>query len=307
MAIDPSRLSPRSDAVAPGRADRRADVSPAAPTPEANAAAPADAGRAPAADRADVPGQRRVERLQIAEQLRLAGERAGLAQAARRDLRAGVAELEALDATAARVGAGRPADLAEADAALARLEALDASPDLQTARAVIEDEAEAEIDTVPPALTRELEPPEPQPTLALTPLVDEETGPAAERDAAAARRAAIADRARDLLGDEGQGGLAPAGLDLSGAERAEGTRGLIAEAVDRARSLEVEVDRLGTEAAASARALTESLAANVERLTSPDEAAAAAQAVAQATAADPRLALATQPPPSAQIALSVLG
>jgi hypothetical protein len=307
MAIDPSRLSPRSDAVAPGRADRRADVSPAAPTPEANAAVPADAGRAPAADRADVPGQRRVERLQIAEQLRLAGERAGLAQAARRDLRAGVAELEALDATAARVGAGRPADLAEADAALARLEALDASPDLQTARAVIEDEAEAEIDTVPPALTRELEPPEPQPTLALTPLVDEETGPAAERDAAAARRAAIADRARDLLGDEGQGGLAPAGLDLSGAERAEGTRGLIAEAVDRARSLEVEVDRLGTEAAASARALTESLAANVERLTSPDEAAAAAQAVAQATAADPRLALATQPPPSAQIALSVLG
>ncbi len=205
------------------------------------------------------------------------------------------------------MGAGRPADVAEADAALARLEALDASPDLQTARAVIEDEAEAEIDTVPPALTRELEPPEPQPTLALTPLVDEETGPAAERDAAAARRAAIADRARDLLGDEGQGGLAPAGLDLSGAERAEGTRGLIAEAVDRARSLEVEVDRLGTEAAASARALTESLAANVERLTSLDEAAAAAQAVAQATAADPRLALATQPPPSAQIALSVLG
>ncbi len=307
MAIDPSRLSPRSDAVAPGRADRRADVSPAPPPPPAHPAVPADAGRAPAADRADVPGQRRVERLQIAEQLRLAGERAGLAQAARRDLRAGVAELEALDATAARVGAGRPADLAEADAALARLEALDASPDLQTARAVIEDEAEAEIDTVPPALTRELEPPEPQPTLALTPLVDEETGQAAERDAAAARRAAIADRARDLLGDEGQGGLAPAGLDLSGAERAEGTRGLIAEAVDRARSLEVEVDRLGTEAAASARALTESLAANVERLTSPDEAAAAAQAVAQATAADPRLALATQPPPSAQIALSVLG
>lgn len=306
MAIDPSRLSTRSDAVAPGRADRRADVPPTAPTPEAQAAAPASAGRAPAADRADVPGQRRVERLQIAEQLRLAGERAGLAQAARRDLRAGVRELETLDATAVRVADGERADPDAADAALARLQALDASPDLQAARAIVDDESAPEIDTVPPALTRDIEPPEPQPTLALTPVVDEETGPAAERDAAAERRAAIAARARDLLGAEDPGGLAPAGLDLSRADRAEGTRGLIAEAVARARALEVDVERLGDESAASARALTESLAANVERLTSPDEAAAAAQAVAEATAADPRLALATQPAPSAQIALRVL-
>lgn len=306
MAIDPSRLSTRSDAVAPGRADRRAGISLDAPTPEANAAAPADAGRAPAADRADVPGQRRVERLQIAEQLRLAGERAGVAQAARRDVEAGVRALGVLDREAAKVGAGGPADLTEADAARARLEALDASPDLQAARAALDDEAEPAIDTVPPALTREVEAPEPQPTLALTPVVEEETGPAAARDAAAARRATIAERARDLLGDEGDGDLSPAGLDLSSAEGAAGTRGLIAQAVERARTLEVELGRLGDASAASARALTESLAANVERLQSPDDADRAARAVADATAADPRLALATQPPPAAQIALRVL-
>lgn len=307
MAIDPSRLSTRTDAVVSGRAERRGDISPNAPPPEATAAVPADAGRAPAADRADVPGQRRVERLQIAEQLRLAGERAGLAQAARRDVEAGVRALAVLDRAATLVSGGQPADPTEADAARAQLRALDASPDLRAARAVLDDDADVDIDTVPPALTREVQAPEPQPTLALTPVVEEEAGPAAQRDAAAERRAAIAERARDLIGDEADGNLSPADLDLSSAEGAAGTRGLIAQAVERARTLEVELGRLGDASAASARALTESLAANVERLQTPDDAARAARAVADATAAGPSLALATQPPPSAEVALRVLG